>query len=98
MRALFSKKTSENGKNHRVCRKCHQIIRKHEKWRQVKRRVLGIFGTVFEIEHRNCSDPTLAKARMEAAPAPPMAEWLRENDLPLTTWTGSSEVKTETIQ
>lgn len=85
-------------KSHRVCRHCREIIRKHEKWRQVRRKVLGIFGTVFEIEHRDCSDPTLAKMRMAAEPEPPIDEWLRKNNLPLTTWTGSDESPAGTIQ
>lgn len=85
-------------KSHRVCRNCHQIIRRHDRWKQVKRRVLGIFGTVFEIEHRDCNDPTLANAKNAAEPEPPMEQWLRENDLPLTTWTGSSDTQPETIQ
>ena len=78
-------------KSHRICRNCHEIIRKHERWRQVKRKIFGIFGTVFEIEHRDCKDPTLAKAKQAEQPEPPMEQWLRENQLPTTTWTGASD-------
>ena len=83
-------------KSHRVCRHCHQVIRKHERWRQVKRKILGLFGTVFEIEHRDCADPKLANAKLAAEPEPPIDKWLREHDLPLTTWTSDSPA--ETIQ
>ena len=85
-------------KRHRICRKCHQIIRKHEKWRQVKRKILGIFGVVFEIEHRDCNDPKLLNKKSAAAPEPPMEKWLRENNLPLKTWTGTLENKSEIVQ
>jgi hypothetical protein len=87
----------DGGKSHRVCRKCHQIIRRHDRWRQIRRRYLGIFATVYEIEHRDCDDPQLAKAKLLSQPEPPISQWLREQQLPPTTWTGSSE-KTETIQ
>jgi len=87
-----------NGKPHRVCRKCREIVRRHDKWRQVKRHVFGIFGTVYEIEHKDCSDPELKIAKMLAQPETPMSQWLRENQLPATTWTGTSDKVSETIQ
>ena len=87
-------------KQHRVCSECDQIIRRHHRWKQIKVKRFGIFGSVFKIRHRDCKDPTLEKARAKAAPPPvptPIDEWLRENDLPLSTWTGSKNASTETI-
>lgn len=86
----FFKTASEenNGKSHRICRNCKQIIRRHDKWKLVKRKVLRIFGLVLQYEHRDCNDPQLLAAKKAAEPETPMQQWLKENNEPVTTWTG----------
>jgi hypothetical protein len=89
---------SDKGKTHRVCRACHQIIGRHHKWKQVRFKRFGFLAEYYELEHRDCKDPTLAKAKLAAQPEAPIEQWLRENNHQLTTWTGSKEALTETIQ
>lgn len=97
LKNLFSR---QRKKQHRVCRRCDQIIRKHERWHQVRESIVGIPTQFFAIEHRDCNDPKLEKAKAAQAvilPPPPIEQWLSENDLPLTTWIGTSASQ-ETIQ
>lgn len=51
---------NNRNEHHRICRKCHQPIKKHHRWHQLQ---VGWFSITYTVEHNDCKNPTMETPR-----------------------------------